>query len=83
MRDDELIEAVTAPNQTIAAMWARALELRGIPATVRCRDALAVTASISSPLPCSVMVLKRDIGPALSLLAQIAFGETTDDRPEE
>jgi hypothetical protein len=76
MNDDQLVEAVTAPNQTIAAMWAEALEGQGIPAMVRTRDPLAATASIPSPLPCSIMVLRRDLARALTVLEDIVSGDT-------
>ncbi len=83
MRNEELVEVVIAPNQTVATMWAEMLAHQGIPATVRCRDALSVTASIPSLLPCGVVVHRRDIQRALSLIEQLLGGEDQNDRPEE
>jgi len=76
--NSSLVHIATAPNETVASMWAGILEENGIPAMLK-RDTRSVIFAFPVNVPCGIYVLGSAAAQAREILGPFVEAENQDE----
>ncbi len=80
MRQQRWAPVATAPDQSIAEMWAEILRAAGIDGAVSPEDAVSFLGV--SPRPCRVLVPETQLGAARGILSDLIEPPDAESSPE-